>query len=391
MKKIGLIISLLIFSISCAQQDYENLPDHVKQLENVTVYDSVPEPSGQIQIQREQTFGSTEDEFIGRLSDVAIDNSGRVYIADSQEFNINVFNPDGQFLTTIGRRGQGPGEFQELSDLQIVDNRLFVFDRNRQMVQIFSTDSQSYLSGITVAENRNSFDDVRDAFLNKLYVRSDSTFLNVFSKSRMPENVTDWEKFGGQQLFYSINESGDIMGDKLLQRRTTYQVLVPFPGRRSGMPFEMYGKPLTTLSDEDYIFDAWSEDFLIKVYSPDGAYERAFYYPFERASLEPESAFNDAAPAFIAQAVQFMDFPETWPALNDLLADDEGRLWVSTIVEDVDIYEWWVLEENGDLIATFEWPRDEPIQTVKNSYIYTVETDNETELQQVVRYRIENK
>ncbi|TVQ03151.1 MAG: hypothetical protein EA359_10220 [Balneolaceae bacterium] len=80
--------------------------------------------------------------------------------------------------------------------------------------------------------------------------------------------------------------------------------------------------------------------------------------------------------------------PEIWPALNSMQVDDENRLWISTIVEDFDIYEWWLLEESGELITRFEWPRDELIEVVRNGYMYTRETDEETGLQQIVRYKI---
>ena len=72
-----------------------------------------------------------------------------------------------------------------------------------------------------------------------------------------------------------------------------------------------------------------------------------------------------------------------------MFVDDENRLWISTIVEDFDVYEWWVLEENGEMITRFEWPRDEPIEMIKNDYLYTKETEDETGVQQVVRYRVE--
>ena len=81
--------------------------------------------------------------------------------------------------------------------------------------------------------------------------------------------------------------------------------------------------------------------------------------------------------------------PQTGPALNDLIVDDEGQIWVSTIVEDFDIYEWWVLEETGALITRFEWPRDEPIEVIRNGYMYTRQTDAETGIQQIVRCRVE--
>uniref|UniRef100_UPI0035663D94 hypothetical protein n=1 Tax=Rhodohalobacter sp. TaxID=1974210 RepID=UPI0035663D94 len=71
-----------------------------------------------------------------------------------------------------------------------------------------------------------------------------------------------------------------------------------------------------------------------------------------------------------------------------LVVDNENRIWVSTIVEDFDIYEWWVLENTGEVITKFDWPRDEPIEVIKNGYVYTRQIEEETGLQQVVKYRI---
>lgn len=80
--------------------------------------------------------------------------------------------------------------------------------------------------------------------------------------------------------------------------------------------------------------------------------------------------------------------PEYWPAINNLIIDDENRLWISTIVDDFDIYEWWILEKSGEVITRFEWPRDYPIEVVKCGYMYTRETNEKTGLEEVVRYRI---
>lgn len=60
-------------------------------------------------------------------------------------------------------------------------------------------------------------------------------------------------------------------------------------------------------------------------------------------------------------------------------------------MEDFEVYEWWILEETGELITTFEWPRDERIEVIKNGKMYTRQTDEESGLQQVVRYRAEIK
>lgn len=51
-------------------------------------------------------------EFVfGRISGVAMDPAGRLFVADAQAAHIRVFTPDGDFAFTIGRSGGGPGEF----------------------------------------------------------------------------------------------------------------------------------------------------------------------------------------------------------------------------------------------------------------------------------------
>jgi hypothetical protein len=53
-----------------------------------------------------------EDVLFGVITDVEIDAKGNVYALDTQLSQINVFSPDGGFLRTIGREGEGPGEFR---------------------------------------------------------------------------------------------------------------------------------------------------------------------------------------------------------------------------------------------------------------------------------------
>jgi sugar lactone lactonase YvrE len=55
----------------------------------------------------------TEDENLAfnYPSDVAVDKDGAIYILDAANARIQKFGPDGKFLATIGRKGQGPGEF----------------------------------------------------------------------------------------------------------------------------------------------------------------------------------------------------------------------------------------------------------------------------------------
>ena len=54
----------------------------------------------------------TEDENIAFHipSDIVIDEQGNIYILDSGNHRIQKFDPEGNYLASFGRKGQGPGE-----------------------------------------------------------------------------------------------------------------------------------------------------------------------------------------------------------------------------------------------------------------------------------------
>ena len=45
--------------------------------------------------------------------DIVIDSQGNTYILDGKNNNIVKLNQDGEYLGTIGREGQGPGDFNQ--------------------------------------------------------------------------------------------------------------------------------------------------------------------------------------------------------------------------------------------------------------------------------------
>jgi hypothetical protein len=57
--------------------------------------------------------GDDEEDFVfGVLGHIASDADGNVYMLDIQLDEVLVLSPDGEYLRTIGRSGEGPGEFR---------------------------------------------------------------------------------------------------------------------------------------------------------------------------------------------------------------------------------------------------------------------------------------
>lgn len=65
------------------------------------------------------TAGGDDDEDVlfGVISAVDIDDRGNVYALDMQLSQVHVFDRDGNLLRTIGREGEGPGEFRRAGQM----------------------------------------------------------------------------------------------------------------------------------------------------------------------------------------------------------------------------------------------------------------------------------
>jgi len=76
-------------------------------------------------------------------SDIIQDSAGNIYILDSGNNRIQKLDPQGKFIKTIGRKGQGPGEFQgpNSMDMDRQDN-LFVFSFLRRRIEVFSSEGK---------------------------------------------------------------------------------------------------------------------------------------------------------------------------------------------------------------------------------------------------------
>lgn len=83
---------------------------------------------------------SLESELIGHPTDIDVDASGRVWVADSRNRRLLVVDPAGGEPRLIGREGEGPGEFRAPARLAIADTLVHVVDAGNARVQQYRLD-----------------------------------------------------------------------------------------------------------------------------------------------------------------------------------------------------------------------------------------------------------
>jgi len=97
----------------------------------------------------------TEDEHVAFNfpNDVAVDPADNIYVLDTGNTRIQKFGPDGRYLATVGRKGQGPGEFIMPDGLDIDrDGNLVVGDTAQSRLHVIIGDGKDARSIILKGE-----------------------------------------------------------------------------------------------------------------------------------------------------------------------------------------------------------------------------------------------
>lgn len=77
-------------------------------------------------------------------SDIAVAPSGEIYVSDGYgNSSVHRFTKDGNYLSSFGAPGKGPGQFLVPHSIRIAnDGRVYVCDRENNRVQVFSRDGE---------------------------------------------------------------------------------------------------------------------------------------------------------------------------------------------------------------------------------------------------------
>ncbi|HDJ22703.1 MAG TPA: 6-bladed beta-propeller [Candidatus Aminicenantes bacterium] len=98
-----------------------------------------------------EKFGEGEEDYFWHIDDLCCDDEGNLYVADSGWNKIFKFSPEGKFLGSFGREGQGPGEFlgQPIKfPLKISfgnDGFLYIIDTENKKILKFNKEGVFYL------------------------------------------------------------------------------------------------------------------------------------------------------------------------------------------------------------------------------------------------------
>ncbi|MCP4549943.1 MAG: 6-bladed beta-propeller [bacterium] len=82
-----------------------------------------------------------EDEFFGAITDMAVGENGDIYLLDKVLNQVKIFTADGEYLRTIGREGEGPGEFRSSNGMALIaDGTVCVMSQRPERIVLLTPD-----------------------------------------------------------------------------------------------------------------------------------------------------------------------------------------------------------------------------------------------------------
>ncbi len=375
---------LLLIAAACSSTPDIEIPEEIASLENLAVIEPDAEPQNSFEFEPEARYGETAELIFGNINGATVAPDGRVFLADFDQNSLHAFDPDGNYLTTLGGEGEGPGEFGNISNPQADENFLYAYDWTQRRINAFDLETLRFSHTVRLMREDWSGGELSGKWPNGYFVTRDGSFLTSFSPPFSQNNLHDER----QVSYYRITSEGELIPNEVFAQRAAGALVDESGGGFMVMGSPFRDRPLFALAPDDRFYTAWSEDFLIRIYSSQGEYERAIYVPYEKSFLDQQELASRYDNDRLRRMIRTADAPEHWPALHQIRVDDEHRIWAATIIDDEDLYQWWVISPEGELQSRFEWPRNRNIRAIQNGYLYVQETDPETDLQEIVRYRI---
>lgn len=194
-------ISLIILALSISSYSEVNFSDNLDQLIQLKQKLVIPDPAAKT------------DFILANIRSIQVDNQGIMYILDSKELKVKVFNVDGVFLREFGTKGQGPGEFQSPVEIFIRDEILSVFDFGNMRISYYSLDG-NHLKDINLLKLGGFFrpeaEDEASIYGNLLEWESDgSQWLKLVRYDKKTELISTISKVKNDVIYPDENPLAD--------------------------------------------------------------------------------------------------------------------------------------------------------------------------------------
>ena len=291
----------------------------------------------------------------GNIRGIEAASDGTIYVLDYQAVEVRAYSPDGQYLGTIVRSGEGPGEIREANGIFLQGDSLLWINDHGKMAIIGVTPQGEEIARFPFPVRayayiwRGTFDHHGRFWMGTSHSDEERTF--------PPETglVT-----GRSRGYYKSYDIATEATDSVYTGENTYRSFIAETGggySYRGIPFE--ASTPTLVDPSGGFWRANTAEYRITRTAENGdtllVIEAAL--PVKPVTAEDRAAYVEAVverdpdDRRAAEEVAAL-MPEVKPILSGLFVDDEGRLWVRRAVENEGPAFYDLFSRDGDHLGS---------------------------------------
>lgn len=353
------IFALGSFLVCAAGMQIPAWKGTVKYENNVKIVNNLREPAYgdfKFKLREITSIGDDKDQnyMFYRISDVNVDREQNIYVLESGNKRIQKFDKKGSYLLTIGRGGQGPGEFEDPSRI--------LFD---ELGNIYALDGSSI----------EEFDN-----LGK-YLRTIHSTLPIIDLALCSNgviiakiNVVSAE-LGPSRALVLLDNTGALI-------KTIAQFPFGLGMSKNGMMetnYYRYDLFIGALSPQAFVY-GYSREYKLIMADKSGR-EMSTYFKAGDESLVTGKEKNAIKDMFkVPDAIkERMRFPAYRPYFKQLICDDEGQVYVireKSVLDTTKDIEMDIFNKNGCYV--YSTRTSQKPYLIKAGKLYTVVISEET-------------
>jgi hypothetical protein len=298
-----IFLCLIVLFANCGKQKNE-YPIQIETVDGIKVIINPKYPRDgvwNLRLEEDLSIGEemSDNYLFDSPAEVRVGEDGLIYISDWRFNNVRCFDEDGQYLRTIGRTGQGPGEFESIRFCLSNDGKIYFMDTMNERISILDAEGNFINSFKALNLIIGHFSILSDKH-NNIYISRE--FRREKDRYRM--TIYRYNTYGDEIMHY-----GEFLGDRLILYERDGKMM---QSRRSLFPITVW-----IVTHDGRLYAGYSGTYRISVYEPNGSLSFKFGREYDPIPDRENwlHGTSDFLPAFY----------RNWQF------DDSGNLWIELL------------------------------------------------------------
>lgn len=363
-RQFQILITFLLFFyctfFSCSNEKKQN-----QNIERIIIskLDGNKKNSISLQIDLKISDKNSEGTFtFQNISGVVADKEGNIYILDSGQFCIHIFNVSGEYLRSIGGEGQGPGEFKDMADFHINPNGLItIYDFINNRITFLNKEGKFISSKMCEGTIYYSYSIDNDAYI---------ILREAFQKGKDILELVQTK----------LDKTNELIYDGNFHKLHTTVV------NNTEQPLRLGPASICQSNKQGIVAHTTGKKYVIEFYNLDGMKFKEIIWPSYRPLKVTDKDKKDVLQNLIHLPEYFRNniaFSKTKNIFKALRFDESGNLWAIREMEDNQLFAD-VFNKNSKYIAEVHIP--EMLYSVSYNYAFSIKSYDDA--QYVIRYKI---